>query len=50
MDAVGRSSAGIYLPEGYRLVFAALAAWLLISLAFYTRAVDPHPSRHARSA
>ena len=25
MDAVGRSSAGIYLPEGYRLVFAALA-------------------------
>ena len=50
MDAVGRSSIGVYLPEGYRLVFAALAVWLLVSLAFYTRAVDPHPSRHARNA
>ena len=50
MDAMGRSEAGIYLPEGYRLVFAALAGWLLLSLAFYTRAIDPHPSRHAQRA
>ncbi|WP_210496740.1 MFS transporter [Microvirga antarctica] len=50
MDAVGRSPGGVYLPEGYRLVFAALAFWLLLSLAFYTRAVDPHPSRHASRA
>jgi MFS family permease len=50
MDAVGRSSSGVYLPEGYRLVFATLAAWLLVSLAFYTRAIDPHPARHASRA
>jgi predicted MFS family arabinose efflux permease len=50
MDAVGRSALGVYLPQGYRLVFAALAAWLLLSLAFYSRAIDPHPSRHAPRA
>jgi predicted MFS family arabinose efflux permease len=47
MDMVGRSGSGAYLPEGYRLVFAALAGWLLLSLVFYSRAIDPHPSRHA---
>lgn len=50
MDAVGRSGSGVYLPEGYRLVFGVLAAWLALSLAFYTRAIDPHPSRYAQSA
>lgn len=50
MDAVGRSSAGLYLPEGYRLVFAALAGWMLLSLVFYAGAIDPHPSRHAPRA
>jgi MFS family permease len=47
MDMVGRSESGAYLAEGYRLVFAALAGWLLLSLVFYTKAIDPHPSRHA---
>lgn len=50
MDLVGRSSLGAYPAEGYRLVFAALALWLLLSLAVYTRAIDPHPSRHAGNA
>jgi MFS family permease len=50
MDLIGRTETGAYLPEGYRLVFAALAGWLLISLAFYTRAIDPHPSRYAPKA
>lgn len=50
MDAAGRTGEGAYLPEGYRLVFLALAGWLLISLVFYTRAIDPHPSRHASKA
>jgi hypothetical protein len=47
---MGRSDQGLYRPEGYRLVFAALAGWLLLSLAFYVRAIDPHPSRHAYKA
>ena len=47
IDFVGRSDAGGYSPEGYRLVFAALAAWLLLSLCFYLRAIDLHPSRYA---
>ena len=50
MDLMGRAETGAYPPEGYRLVFAALAGWLLISLAFYTRAIDPHPSRYASKA
>jgi MFS family permease len=50
MDAVGRGENGVYLPEGYRLIFAALGAWLLLSLVFYTRAIDPHPSCHASKA
>ena len=33
IDLVGRSDQGLYRPEGYRLVFAALAGWLLLSLA-----------------
>jgi len=50
IDLMGRSDQGLYRPEGYRLVFAALAAWLLLSLAFYVRAIDPHPSSHANKA
>ncbi|MBL0406743.1 MFS transporter [Microvirga aerilata] len=50
IDLVGRSGLGVYKPEGYRLVFAALAGWLLLSLTFYSRAIDPHPSRHASKA
>jgi predicted MFS family arabinose efflux permease len=47
IDLVGRSEQGLYRPEGYRLVFGALATALLLSLLFYTRAIDPHPSRYA---
>ncbi|MFC4174708.1 MFS transporter [Microvirga sp. GCM10011540] len=47
MDAVGRAENGVYLPEGYRVVFASLGGWLLLSLLFYRGAIDPHPSRHA---
>jgi predicted MFS family arabinose efflux permease len=50
MDAVGRAENGVYLPEGYRLVFAALGGWLLLSLLVYRGAIDPHPSRHASRA
>jgi len=50
MDMAGRSESGVYQPEGYRLVFAFLAGWLLLSLASYTRAIDPHPSRYAPNA
>ncbi|QRM28937.1 MFS transporter [Microvirga sp. VF16] len=50
IDLMGRSDQGLYRPEGYRLVFAALAGWLLLSLAFYVRAIDPHPSSHAYRA
>ncbi|HEX2137852.1 MAG TPA: hypothetical protein VHG30_18495 [Microvirga sp.] len=50
IDLVGRSPDGRYPPEGYRLVFAALGIWLLVSLAFYARAIDPHPGRHAGDA
>jgi len=50
IDLMGRSDQGLYRPEGYRLVFVALAGWLALSLAFYVRAIDPHPSRHASRA
>jgi len=50
IDLMGRSETGSYSPEGYRLVFAALTSWLLLSLVFYFRAIDPHPSRHASGA
>jgi predicted MFS family arabinose efflux permease len=50
MDAVGAGEGGIYLPEGYRAVFAALAGWLFLSLLIYRGAIDPHPSTHAYKA
>jgi predicted MFS family arabinose efflux permease len=50
IDLMGRSDEGLYRLEGYRLVFAALAGWLLLSLVFYVRAIDPHPSRYAQKA
>jgi predicted MFS family arabinose efflux permease len=50
MDLIGRAETGAYLPGGYRMVFATLGGWLLMSLALYTRAIDPHPSRHALRA
>ncbi len=50
IDLMGRSDQGLYRPEGYRLVFAALAGWLMLSLVFYLRAIDLHPSRHASKA
>jgi MFS family permease len=50
IDMAGRSDSGAYRPEGYRLVFAALAGWLLLSLVFYVRAIEFHPGRHARKA
>jgi len=50
IDLGGRSEAGSYSPEGYRLVFAALGSWLLLSLFFYFKAIDPHPSRYAPKA
>ena len=34
-----------YSPEGYRAMFALLAAELLVAALFYTRAIDLHPSR-----
>jgi hypothetical protein len=50
IDVMGRSAQGGYRPEGYTLVFGFLAGWLLISLIFYARAIDPHPSRYATKA
>jgi hypothetical protein len=50
IDLVGRSESGGYSPEAYRVVFAALAGWLMLSLVFYVRAIDPHPIRHATKA
>jgi MFS family permease len=50
IDLVGHEQGGRYPPEGYRLVFGALAAWLMVSLLFYARTTDPHPARHDRSA
>jgi MFS family permease len=47
IDVVGRGAEGRYPPEGYRVVFGALALWLLLSLAFYSGAADPHPGRYA---
>ncbi len=50
IDLMGRSASGGYSPEGYRLVFGTLGVWLLLSLIFYARAIDPHPSRYAFKA
>lgn len=50
IDLMGRSETGSYAPEGYRLVFAVLGGWLLLSLFFYFKAIDPHPSRYASKA
>ena len=50
IDWAGRNEQGAYTAGNYRLVFGALAAWLLVSLVVYTRAIDPHPSRHASKA
>jgi MFS family permease len=50
IDLVGRGQDGRYPPDGYRLVFGALAAWLMLSLLFYARTIDPHPARHDLSA
>jgi MFS family permease len=49
VDLVGRAPGGGYPPEAYRVVFAALGVWLLLSLIFYLRAVDPHPSHAVRA-
>jgi predicted MFS family arabinose efflux permease len=50
IDGVGRSATGGYPLVGYQLVFGALAGWLALSLVFYARSIDPHPSRHAPDA
>jgi hypothetical protein len=50
IDLAGRGQTGGYSPEGYRLVFATLSGWLLLSLLFYVRSIDLHPSRHALEA
>ncbi len=47
IDLAGRDGQGAYSAINYQLVFGALAAWLLLSLVIYTRAIDLHPSRHA---
>ncbi|MCC5977454.1 MAG: MFS transporter [Salinarimonas sp.] len=36
---------GGYPAQAYHAVFLALAAALALALAFYSRAIDPHPSR-----
>lgn len=50
MDMVGREQGGGYPPDGYRLIFGTLAAWMLLGLAFYARAIDPHPASHVHKA
>jgi hypothetical protein len=50
IDLAGRNGQGAYSAINYQLVFGALAAWLLLSLVVYTRAIDLHPSRHAPKA
>jgi MFS family permease len=45
VDMVGRAPGGGYAEGAYQAVFGALGLWLLLSLIFYARAVDPHPSR-----
>jgi predicted MFS family arabinose efflux permease len=50
IDLAGRNAQGAYTAANYQLVFGALAAWLALSLIVYTRAIDPHPSRHASKA
>ncbi|WP_046862622.1 MFS transporter [Microvirga massiliensis] len=47
IDFFGRDPSGAISPIGYRFVFAALAAWLLLSLLIYRRVSDPHPRSHA---
>jgi len=41
---------GIYPETAYRAVFGAIAAALLVAIAIYLKASDPHPSRHASKA
>jgi predicted MFS family arabinose efflux permease len=41
IDWVGRGQDGRYPAEGYQLVFASLAGWLLLSLLFYAASRDP---------
>lgn len=50
IDLAGRNEQSVYAAGNYRLVFGALAGWLLLSLIVYTRAIDLHPSRHASKA
>lgn len=50
IDLAGRNEQNAYTAENYRLVFGALAGWLLLSLIVYTRAIDLHPTRHAARA
>lgn len=50
VDLFGKTPTGDYPPAAYRLVFGALAAWLLLSLIFYLCAIDPHPRRAAAQA
>jgi predicted MFS family arabinose efflux permease len=47
IDFLGRDASGSVSPAGYRIVFSALAAWLLLSLFFYRRVNDPHPRSYA---
>ena len=39
------ASTGGYPAQAYHAVFLALAGALALALVFYSRAVDPHPSR-----
>ncbi|HEV2563700.1 MAG TPA: MFS transporter [Microvirga sp.] len=50
IDLAGRNEQGAYTAWNYSLVFGALAGWLLLSLAVYTRSIDLHPSRYASKA
>lgn len=44
------AQAGMYPPEAYRVVFAAIGLALVVAILVYSRAIDPHPSRHASQA
>lgn len=41
---------GIYPLEAYRAVFAAIGLALVAAILVYSRAIDPHPRRHAPQA
>lgn len=41
--------ARVYPPEGYRAIFALIAAELALALLFYTRSHDPHPEKPERN-